>query len=128
MAGPTVTFHGRLDDGAVTELMHAARAVCVPGAEDFGIVPVEAQAAGKPVIALARGGALETVEDGVTGALLADHDTESVLAAIMRCDALQSPPEQIAEHARRFSNEAFRESLLATIEAAQAGEPAASVS
>jgi glycosyltransferase involved in cell wall biosynthesis len=55
MAGPSVTFHGRLDDEAVKQLMQDARAVCVPGAEDFGIVPVEAQAAGKPVIAFSAG-------------------------------------------------------------------------
>lgn len=63
-ARPTVRFHGRADDATVTALMERCRAVCLPGVEDVGIVPVEAQAAGKPVIAFARGGALETVEDG----------------------------------------------------------------
>lgn len=128
MAGPSVAFHGRLDDDAVTELMHRARAVCVPGAEDFGIVPVGAQAAGKAVIALGQGGALETVQDGVTGALFADHRTESVLDALRRCDAIDTPPERIAEHVQRFSNEAFHDNLLATIEAAQGAEPAATAS
>lgn len=115
MAGPTVTFHGRLDDDAVTELIQCSRAVCVPGAEDFGIVPVEAQAAGKPVIALAAGGALETVEDGVTGALMHDHGAHSILDAVRRCDKLTTTPEQIAEHAQRFSIERFHERLLEAI-------------
>src|SRR6266446_5308140 len=60
MAGPSVIFHGRLNDQAITEMMETCRAVVVPGTEDFGILPVEANAAGKPVIALAAGGALET--------------------------------------------------------------------
>ena len=63
-----VTFHGRLDDAAVTELMESCSALCLPGVEDFGITPVEAHAAGKPVVAFGAGGALETVEEGFDGA------------------------------------------------------------
>lgn len=115
-AGPSVTFHGRLEDEAITQLMQNARAVCVPGAEDFGIVPVEAQAAGKPVIAFGMGGALETVSDGVTGAFFGDYRAESVLDALRRCDELDTAPERIAEHAHRFGHSAFRTSLVRAIQ------------
>lgn len=121
IAGPSVAFHGRLDDAVITQLMEEARAVCVPGFEDFGIVPVEAQAAGKPVVAFAAGGSLETVKDGVTGALFAEPTIEAVLAALKRCDRLATPPERIAEHAQRFSSVAFRSALQDVIEASSAG-------
>ena len=116
-AGRTVTFHGRLPDRDVTALMQTCRAFCLPGSEDFGITPVEAQAAGKPVVAFGAGGALETVVDGYTGAFFRRHDPDDVLAAIRRCDALDTPPDEIAASVRRFSRQAFRERLLATIDA-----------
>jgi len=114
-AGPTVAFHGHLDDDAVTELFEQCRAYCMPGWEDFGIAPVEAQAAGKPVIAFARGGALETVEENVSGVFFEHQDVESLLDAIRRCDQLDTAPEQIARLAARFSSQRFRESLAETI-------------
>lgn len=107
-AGPTVRFHGRLPDAEVVELFQDCRAFCMPGCEDFGITPVEANAAGKPVVAFACGGALETLEEGVTGAFFAEHSVDAVLAALRRCDALGSSPELIAERAQRFSREVFR--------------------
>jgi glycosyltransferase involved in cell wall biosynthesis len=117
-AGPTVTFHGRLDDAAVAELMEGCRAVCLPGTEDFGIVPVEANAAGKPVVAFADGGALETVQDGVTGAFFAEPTAESLLAAIRRADGIETSPDEIARSARRFSRDAFRHGFRAAIQRA----------
>lgn len=116
-AGPTVAFHGRLPDRDVTALMQSCRALCLPGYEDFGITPVEAQAAGKPVVAFAAGGALETIEDGRTGTFFASYDSDDVLAAIRRCDALDTSPDEIAAGARRFSRQAFRERLLALLAA-----------
>lgn len=110
-AGGMVTFHGRLEDQAITELFESCRAFCLPGAEDFGITPVEAQAAGKPVVAFAAGGALETIEDGVSGVLFHEQTPEAVRAALVACDELTSAPEQIAALAERFSVQAFRESL-----------------
>lgn len=107
-AGPTVTFHGRADDATVTELMESCRALCQPGVEDFGIVPIEANAAGKPVVAYAGGGALETVEDGVTGVLFEDSSVDAVLRAIEGVDDLDTAPEQLASYARRFSSGSFR--------------------
>jgi glycosyltransferase involved in cell wall biosynthesis len=119
-AGPTVAFHGRLQDDAVTELMERCRALCLPGHEDFGITPVEANAAGKPVVAFAAGGALETLTDGVSGALFATQTVDDVVAAIARADAIDTPPARLAELAARFSPEAFRARLLAAIDDARA--------
>jgi glycosyltransferase involved in cell wall biosynthesis len=116
MAGTSVTFHGRLDDESITELMQNALAVCVPGTEDFGIVPVEAQAAGKPVIAFGAGGALETVRDGFSGVLFKSHDVDCVLDAIRRCETLTTAPEALAKGAKRFSRAAFRSALLDAID------------
>jgi glycosyltransferase involved in cell wall biosynthesis len=118
LAGPTVTFHRRLGDAEVTELMETCRALVVPGEEDFGIVPVEAQAAGKPVVALAAGGALETVVEGRTGVFFEDHDRDSVLAALRAVDELTTPPEEIAGNARRFSRDVFAERFRSLVERA----------
>lgn len=115
MAGPTVTFHGAVDDATVTELMESCRALCFPGVEDFGITPVEAHSAGKPVAAFSFGGALETIEEGVSGAFFDSHDPVAVLDAIRRCDAIDTSPADIAKRADRFSREAFRENLISTI-------------
>lgn len=117
-AGATVAFHGRLADQDVTELMQTCRAFCLPGIEDFGITPVEANAAGKPVIAFGAGGALETLEDGVSGAFFHEHTVDAVCDAIRRCDAIASTPEQLAVAAARFSRPAFRERLLRALAAA----------
>jgi glycosyltransferase involved in cell wall biosynthesis len=117
-AGPTVDFHGRLDDGEVTGLMESCRAFCLPGEEDFGITPVEANAAGKPVVAFGAGGALETVEDGKTGVFFHTDTVEDVLDAIHRCDRLDTPPAEIAASAQRFSRDTFRKSLLRVLGAA----------
>lgn len=114
-AGPSVTFHGSLDDASVTELFATCRAYCLPAREDFGITAVEAQAAGKPVIAFGAGGALETVEDGVSGVFFEHHTVDSVIDAIGRCDEIDSAPEEIAALARRFSVERFREGLIEAI-------------
>ncbi len=114
-AGPTVAFHDRLSDAEITRLMESCRAFCLPGREDFGITPIEAQAAGKPVVAFASGGALETVEDGVTGVFFRSHEVDDVLDAISRCDRLETPPSAIAASARRFSRETFRASLVAVV-------------
>lgn len=106
-AGPTVEFHGRLPDEDVTKLFESCRAFCMTGSEDFGITCVEANAAGKPVVAFASGGALETIEEGLTGTFFNEQSADSMLDAIRRCDALESSPELIAERARRFSREVF---------------------
>jgi glycosyltransferase involved in cell wall biosynthesis len=115
-AGPSVTFHGRVPDAGVTRLVEGCRALVLPGREDFGITPVEAHAAGKPVIAYAAGGALETVEDGRNGTFFPRHDPSDVLDAIERCDAIATIPEEIAAGARRFSRAAFHDRLVGLLE------------
>jgi len=110
-AGPSVRFHGRLPDDEITELFQNCRAFCQPGAEDFGITPIEANAAGKPVVAFAAGGALETLEEGVTGVCFAEQSVEALLESLARCDAIASTPSTIAARVRRFSAAAFHERL-----------------
>lgn len=114
-AGPSVQFHGRLSDADVTALMQGCRAFCLPGREDFGITPIEANAAGKPVVALAEGGALETLEDSVTASFFHRQRPEDVLDAIRRCDAIDSEPAAIADRARRFSRAAFRARMTSVL-------------
>ncbi|HET9118581.1 MAG TPA: glycosyltransferase, partial [Pseudonocardiaceae bacterium] len=118
-AGPTVELHGALGDSAVVELMEGCRAVCVAAEEDFGMVSVEAQAAGKPVIAFGRGGSLETVRPGETGVFFSEHSIDSVSAAITAAENIDTPPGVIAAHARRFSRSAFRTRLSQLVRAAQ---------
>jgi glycosyltransferase involved in cell wall biosynthesis len=119
-AGPMVTFHGELPDDSVTELMETCRALVLPGAEDFGITPVEANAAGKPVVAFAAGGALETLDDGYSAALFSRPTPEDLLEAIVRCDAIETSPEELALRAQRFSAAAFRRRLSAALSEARA--------
>jgi len=114
-AGPTVRFHGNLPDAQITALYESCRAVCLPGSEDFGIVPVEANAAGKPVVAFAGGGALETVEEGVGGAFFREQTPAALLDALAACDDIAASPERIAQSAQRFSRTAFRQRLTAVL-------------
>jgi glycosyltransferase involved in cell wall biosynthesis len=89
-------------------LYASARAVLVPSMEEFGITAVEAQAAGRPVIAAAAGGALETVLDGQTGLLAQLDDVDSFVRAIERLDELEFDPAAAVQNAERFSVEAFQ--------------------
>jgi glycosyltransferase involved in cell wall biosynthesis len=89
----------------------------VPGQEDFGITCVEANAAGKPVVAFAAGGALETLEEGATGSFFRRHEPSQILDAIDRADRIEASPEAIAGNARRFSLSAFETRLLEVLAA-----------
>jgi glycosyltransferase involved in cell wall biosynthesis len=115
LAGPTVTFHGRVDDDTLKELLERCRALCVAATEDFGIAPIEAGAAGKPVVAYAAGGALETLIDGVNAVMFHELTEDALLEAITRADELDTSPAEIAALSRRFSAEAFRARLRALI-------------
>ena len=118
VAGPTAQLLGHVSDTDRDALLSGARALLFPAEEDFGIVPVEAQAAGVPVIAYGVGGARESVLDGKTGVLF-DHQTpESLAAAIQRFEGLSLDPEAARENARRFSRERFRAEMTAVIERA----------
>jgi len=114
-AGPTVRFLGRLPDAEITELFERCRSFCLPGIEEFGITTLEANAAGKPVVAFAGGGALETVDEGVTGVFFREPSVNALLDALEACDAICTPPERIAHHARSFSASTFRERLTSVL-------------
>jgi len=123
-AGPHTEFLGGIGDSELPQLLSRARALLFPGEEDFGIVPVEAQAAGVPVIAYGSGGALDTVADEVTGVLYPDPSVEGLCDAIERFESLQLDEAQIREGARRFGPDTFRR-LMTRVLVDAAGAPAA---
>src|SRR4029078_799442 len=107
-AGPSVRFTGRLSRSEVVDHLGRCDAYLVPGEEDFGIAPVEAMAAGKPVIAYRAGGALDTVIDGVTGLFFDQPTSESLVGAITALDAATFDQRLIRNNAERFSASVFR--------------------
>jgi len=110
-AGPTVKVTGHLPDDQVERLMASCRAFVLPGEEDFGIAAVEAMAAGKPVVGLRRGGAVETVIDGGTGLLYDEPTVESFLDAVIRLSAARWDAGAIRARARNFDKVRFTERL-----------------
>jgi glycosyltransferase involved in cell wall biosynthesis len=110
-AYPEAEFLGRASDEDLADLYASARAVIVPSMEEFGITAVEAQAAGRPVIAAAAGGALETVLDRRTGLLATLDDVESFRRAIESIDEIDFDPAQAVQNAERFSVAAFQRRL-----------------
>jgi glycosyltransferase involved in cell wall biosynthesis len=116
MAGPNVRLLGYVPDEEVSALMAGCRGFLFPGREDFGIAPVKAMAAGRPVIAFAGGGALDTVVEGVTGAFFHEQTPESLREAVSRFDQMTFDPAVIQRHARQFGTAVFKEQLAALIE------------
>lgn len=116
LAYPEAEFLSRVSDEDLVELYARARAVIVPGIEEFGITAVEAQAAGRPVIAAAAGGTLETVLDGETGRLATLDDVESFADAIRSLDTLAFTSARAIENAERFSVAEFQRRLAAHVE------------
>ncbi len=117
-ATPNVEFPGWVDDATLRDLYTHCRGYLFPGEEDFGIAPVEAQAAGKPVIAFAAGGALDTVIDGETGVHFARQTPGDLADAIRRFESLTFDPARIRQNARRFSAQVFRERFSNFVERA----------
>ena len=116
LAGPDVEFSGWLTDEQVRTMYQECTAVLMPGVEDFGMVPVEAQACGRPVVALAEGGALETVIDGVTGVLVREPDSNAFAAAVRDLVARPLDPAVIRRHAESFSRERFKREFAAIVD------------
>jgi glycosyltransferase involved in cell wall biosynthesis len=114
-AYPEAEFLGRPSDEELAGLYASARAVIVPSMEEFGITAVEAQAAGRPVIAAAAGGSLETVLDGRTGLLATLDDVDSFRRAIEQIDDLEFDPAQAVQNAERFSVAAFQGHISAEV-------------
>ncbi len=108
LAGPTVQLLGWREDEEVTELVARCRAFVMPQEEDFGIAPLEAQSAGRPVIASAAGGALETIVDGQTGLLFAQQTPEALCAAVDRFGEMEFAPQACRANALRFGVERFK--------------------
>jgi glycosyltransferase involved in cell wall biosynthesis len=114
-AYPSAEFMGRLSDPELSRLNSRARALIVPNVEEFGIAAVEAQAAGRPVVAADAGGAHETVVPGETGILVKPGDVEAFAEALRHTDFDRFSPTRIKRHAARFSTAAFRERLRAEV-------------
>jgi glycosyltransferase involved in cell wall biosynthesis len=111
-----VEFLGTVSDEEVRRLYRQTSAVLLPGEEDFGIVPVEAQACGRAVVALGRGGALETIVDGVTGVFVNDPSAEAFAAGIARARQTRFDSAEIRLHAMKFDRAVFARSIQSTIE------------
>ena len=112
IAGPTVEFRGRVSSEELGWLMSHCRAFVFPGREDFGIAPVEAQAAGRPVIAFAAGGALDTVIPSETGVFFSEQTVDSLVEAILSLDRITFDPAIVRENAERFGIERFGRQFL----------------
>ena len=108
MAGPTIEFVERVDDDNMVGYISKAEAFIFPNEEDFGIVAVEAQAAGTPVIAYRAGGSLDTVVEGITGEFFDEQTTESLATVLTKFNHKLYNRQAIIEQAKHFSNEAFR--------------------
>jgi glycosyltransferase involved in cell wall biosynthesis len=121
-AGRTVEFLGRRDDGEIAELYRRCRALLFPGLEDFGIVPLEAMASGRPVIAYAAGGALETVvplgSKEPTGIFFHEQTVESLMGAIRRFEdaAHRFVPATLRAHAEQFDRPRFKAKMATYVE------------
>ena len=106
-----VTQFGHVSDEQLLKLMREAQALLFPGLEDFGMTPVEMMACGRPVIAYAAGGALETVVDGVTGVLVEEQSANAFATAIRRLERTHFDRAAIRRHAERFSTDRFVSAL-----------------
>ena len=115
LAGPTVKFAGRVSDQEVARLLETSRALVVTAVEEFGIAAVEAQAAGRPVLSVGVGGALETVIDGVTGCLWQGGPAE-LAEAILAFDVDSIDPAECVRSAARFDRAVFHRRLPQEIE------------
>lgn len=109
LAGPTIRFLGVLDDDALAEKFAKSKALIYPGIEDFGIVPLEMMASGRPVIAYAKGGATETVREGVTGLLFHEQTANGIIDAVRRFEngEVCGSIDEIRAHVETFSSQRF---------------------
>jgi glycosyltransferase involved in cell wall biosynthesis len=115
MAGPSVRFLGRLPDADVKAHLRRCRAFIFPGEEDFGLAPLEAMASGRPVIAYAGGGALETVVAGVSGAFFYEPTVDALATVVRSFDPARYDPAAIRRHAEGFDRSVFAGRLRAFV-------------
>lgn len=115
LAGPTVEFLGYVPDDELGKLMARCKAFLFPGAEDFGIAPIQAMAAGRPVIAYAYGGALDTVIEGLSGTLFREQSVSALVEALKEFEAERYDPAQIRSHAEQYDASVFRSKIGETV-------------
>ncbi len=116
LARPNIQFLGRRPNEEVTDLFQRARGFIFPGCEDFGITPLEANAAGCPVVAFRAGGALDTVVEGTTGVFFDEPTAESLAQAVRTLQDRQFDPGALRSHALRFDTEVFQREMLRFVE------------
>jgi glycosyltransferase involved in cell wall biosynthesis len=116
LAGPTVTVLGAQPFDVLRRHYARCRALVFPGEEDFGMVPVEAMASGRPVIAFNRGGATETVLNGVSGLFFEEQTVEAIEAAVRSLAVMEIKPQKIAAHASQFGRDQFLQKMRAHID------------
>jgi len=117
-AGPTIQFLGRIPDHEVAAEYARCRALIFPGEEDFGLTPIECMASGRPVVAFAAGGALETVVDGHTGLLFRSQTAESLAEVLQKVPDISFSPAALRAHAARFDTSVFNSRMLHCLRAA----------
>ena len=118
MASPNVEFVGHLEDAELVEAMQRCRAVLFPSRDDFGLIPLEVMACGRPVLAYAAGGALSTVRAGVTGEFFAEQTPAAVEQAVRAFEPERYDPGEIRRHAERWDRMEFRRRVVAAVERA----------
>jgi glycosyltransferase involved in cell wall biosynthesis len=116
IAGPTVSVMGSQPFEVLKQHYARCRALIFPGEEDFGMVPVEAMASGRPVVAFGRGGATETVTDGISGVFFTEQTVEAISAAVKGLAGIETNPETIAAHANQFGRDQFFRKMRAHID------------
>lgn len=116
LAGPTIEFRGALPDKEVTQLFLGCKAFIFTAFEDFGITPVEAMSAGKPVIAYGKGGVTDSVVHKTTGILFENQSVEELCSAIVLCEKTQFSSSQIQQQANKFATQKFIESIKRVID------------
>jgi glycosyltransferase involved in cell wall biosynthesis len=112
LAGPTVSFLGRQPDSEVSRLASQCQALIFPGEEDFGMAPLEINAAGRPVVAYGAGGATETVIEGMNGILFPEQKVDSLIQALDECESQEWDPIAIRRHALKYDINVFQDRFL----------------
>lgn len=116
MAGDSIQFMGNIDDHTLKRLYATCKALIFPSFEDFGMVPIEVQASGRPVIAFKAGGALETVTEGVSGVFFMNQTVDDIIQAINDFERMDFSPLAIRTSVKRFDFEIFKSQILAVME------------
>jgi glycosyltransferase involved in cell wall biosynthesis len=122
MAGPNITFLGYVPDENLPDLISRSRAFLFPGEEDFGIAPIQAMAAGRPVIAYAGGGALETVIHGETGWLFTEQSVPAIIEAVASFDPDSVDVDFIVNHAAQYDVAVFKQKMALFVEEKMSAE------